>query len=98
MADANDEEKCPDCWHHVSPVLRDRADGNVAHGRLSSGTEITAKLANIAQHSSQVRLTVLLAMLMILYALILAVTLYALTLVHSPRVVVGVGDCDAPCR
>ncbi len=47
--------------------------------KASSGEGIAPKLASIAQHAPQVRLTVVFALLTILYALVLAVTLYALT-------------------
>ncbi len=48
-------------------------------GRLSSRGGIGETLANFARHTLQLRLTVVFAMLTIIYALILAVTLYALT-------------------
>ncbi|MEK6574880.1 MAG: DUF4386 domain-containing protein [Chloroflexota bacterium] len=53
-------------------------------GRATSGEGIAAKLAGIAQHATDVRLTVLLAMLMCFSALVLAVTLYAITREQDP--------------
>lgn len=51
----------------------------------SSGHGTAARLASIAQNVAQVRLTILLALLTVLYALILAVTLYALTREVDPE-------------
>ncbi len=51
----------------------------VLFGRATSGEGIAAKLAGIAQHASDVRITVVLALLQGLSALVLAVTLYAIT-------------------
>jgi len=49
------------------------------YGRATSGEGVAAKLAGIAQHATSVRFTVLLDLLGCLSALVLAVTLYALT-------------------
>jgi hypothetical protein len=52
----------------------------VLFGIATGGAEgAAAKLASIAQHATPMRLTVLLTLLTSLYALVLAVTLYALT-------------------
>ncbi|SRR6266852_1621176 len=52
----------------------------VLFGKATSGAEGTAaKLASIAQHQTLVRLTVLLTLLTFVCAVVLAVTLYALT-------------------
>lgn len=48
-------------------------------GRASSGEGTAAKLANIAQHASQMRLAFVLALIGCFCALVLAVTLYAIT-------------------
>jgi hypothetical protein len=47
--------------------------------RATSGEGVAAQLAGIAQHATDVRLTILLNLLMNLSALVLAVTLYAIT-------------------
>ena len=47
--------------------------------RATKGEGVAAQLATIAQHATDVRLTILLTLLMNLSALVLAVTLYALT-------------------
>jgi hypothetical protein len=51
----------------------------VLSSRITSGPNTAAKLANIAQHLPQMRLVTVFVMLMIFCALVLAVTLYALT-------------------
>jgi hypothetical protein len=51
----------------------------VMFGRAASGSGITAKLASIAQHVTDVRVVFLLALLQALSAMVLAVTLYAIT-------------------
>ena len=52
----------------------------VLSGQTTSGAEGTAaKLASIAQHASLVRVDIVLTLLCAAYALVLAVTLYALT-------------------
>lgn len=48
-------------------------------GRAAGGEGIAAKLAGIAQHASDVRITVVLDLLQSFSALVLAVTLYAIT-------------------
>ena len=53
--------------------------GTILFGRITEGEGIAARLANIAQHSPQMGLSFLLAMLTIFEALILAVALYVLT-------------------
>ncbi|MFI5166754.1 MAG: DUF4386 domain-containing protein [Thermoanaerobaculales bacterium] len=52
--------------------------------RATSGDGIAAQLAAVAQHVTGVRLTVLLGLLENLCALVLAVTLYAITRVQDP--------------
>jgi hypothetical protein len=47
--------------------------------RATSGEGVAAQLATIARHATDVRLTVLLGLLRNLCALVLAVTLYAIT-------------------
>ena len=51
----------------------------VLFGRATSGEGVAAQLATIAQHATDVRLTILLGLLMNLSAFVLAVTLYAIT-------------------
>lgn len=51
----------------------------VMAGRMSSGTGIAAKLTGMAQHVTDVRITVLLGVVMAFAALALGVTLYAIT-------------------
>jgi Domain of unknown function (DUF4386) len=51
----------------------------VLTGRATAGEGTTAQLANIAQHATDVRLTILLTLVMNLSAIVLGVTLYALT-------------------
>ena len=51
----------------------------VLFGRATSGEGIAAQLAGIAQHATAVRATVLLDLLQCFSALVLAVTLYAIT-------------------
>jgi len=51
----------------------------VLFGRATSGEGIAEKLAAIAQHATDVRLTVLLGLFQAFSALVLAVTLYAIT-------------------
>ena len=53
-------------------------------GRATSGEGIAAKLAGIAQHASDVRITVVLDLLCCFSALVLAVTLYAITREQDP--------------
>ena len=56
----------------------------VLFGRATSGAGIAAKLASIAQHSSDARISVLLDLLCCFCALVLAVTLYAITREQDP--------------
>lgn len=51
----------------------------VLFARATRGEGVAAQLATIAQHATDVRLTILLNLLMNLSALVLAVTLYAIT-------------------
>ncbi len=52
--------------------------------RISSGEGTAAKLANIAQHASQMRLAFVLALVGCVCALVLAVTLYSITRDQDP--------------
>jgi Domain of unknown function (DUF4386) len=56
----------------------------VLFGRAASGEGIAAKLAGIAQHASDVRIIVVLDLLQCFSALVLAVTLYAITREQDP--------------
>ena len=56
----------------------------VLSGRATSGEGTAAKLASIAQHASDVRITVVLDLLQCFSALVLAVTLYAITRLQDP--------------
>lgn len=51
----------------------------VLFARATNGEGVAAQLASIAQHATDVRLTILLTLIMNLSALVLAVTLYAIT-------------------
>lgn len=51
----------------------------VLSSRATGGEEIAAKLANIAQHTMEMRIVVLLSLLTCFSALVLGVTLYAIT-------------------
>jgi hypothetical protein len=51
----------------------------VLFGRATSGEGIAAKLAGIAQHATDVRVVIVLVLLQCFSALVLAVTLYAIT-------------------
>lgn len=53
-------------------------------GRASRGEGIAARLASIAQHATDVRLVILLGLLLCFSALVLGVTLYALTREQDP--------------
>ncbi len=53
-------------------------------GKATSGEGVAAKLASIAQHTSDIRITVVLGLLQCFSALVLAVTLYAITRVQDP--------------
>lgn len=56
----------------------------VLFSRAASGEGIAAKLAGIALHASDVRITVVLGLLQCFSALVLAVTLYAITREEDP--------------
>src|SRR2546426_9451474 len=56
----------------------------VLFGQATGGEGVAAKLAGIAQHATYVRLTVLLTLLQGFSALVLAVTLYAITREQDP--------------
>jgi len=75
--------------------------GLVVSGRATSGEGTAAKLASIAQHASDMRVAALLALFTALAALLLGVTLYAITRDEDPdlamlalicRVVEGVNN------
>ena len=53
--------------------------GMVLFSQATGGQEVTAKLASIAQHVLQLRLTIVLGFLQAVCAFVLAVTLYAIT-------------------
>jgi hypothetical protein len=56
----------------------------VLFGQATSGEGVATKLAGIAEHASDVRITVVLALLQCFAALVLAVTLYAITREQDP--------------
>ena len=75
----------------------------VLFARATNGEGVAAQLVTIAQHSTDVRLTILLGLLMNLSALVLAVTLYAITreqdrdlamLALTSRVAEGIAGMD----
>jgi hypothetical protein len=60
--------------------------GMVSFGRATAGAGVSAKLANVAQHSNNVRLEVVLTLLCAMCAFVLAVTLHALTREQDPHI------------
>jgi len=58
--------------------------GMVLFGRATSGEGIAAKLASIAQHVTDVRVSIVLSLLTCFTALVLAVTLYGITRDQDP--------------
>jgi hypothetical protein len=58
--------------------------GMVLFGQATSGEGIAVKLAGIAQHATVVRVTILLDLVQCFAAVVLAVTLYAITRVQDP--------------
>jgi len=58
--------------------------GMLLFSRAASGEGIAAKLAGIAEHASDVRITVVLDLLQCFSAVVLAVTLYAITREQDP--------------
>ncbi len=56
----------------------------ILSGRATAGDGMAAKLASIAQHATYVRITVILTLLAALSALVLAVTLFAITRDEDP--------------
>jgi len=58
----------------------------VLSGRAKSGEGIAAKLASIAQHATDMRISVLFGLLTCFFALVLAVTLWAITRDQDPDV------------
>jgi hypothetical protein len=56
----------------------------VVFGKAAGGTEIAARLANIAQHLTEVRVVFVLALLQSFCAIVLGVTLYAITRDEDP--------------
>ena len=65
----------------------------VLSGQATGADGTAAKLAGIAQHTPQVRLTVVLGLLSIMYALILGVTLYSLTREQDPELALLALSC-----
>src|SRR3954454_24225442 len=51
----------------------------VINGRAKAGADVAAKLASIAQHTSDIRLTVLFGLIEVFCALVLGVTLWGIT-------------------
>ena len=67
--------------------------GMVLLNRAASGEGTAAKLANIARHASDVRLAIVLTLLGCLCALVLAVTLYAITRDEDPDLALLILTC-----
>lgn len=65
----------------------------VLSSRITAGPNTAARLANIAQHLPQMRLVTLFVMLTIFCALVLAVTLYALTRDTDPHLALLAMTC-----
>ncbi|MGQ0642972.1 MAG: DUF4386 domain-containing protein [Gemmatimonadaceae bacterium] len=59
--------------------------GMAVSGRATSGEGMAAKLANIAEHATDMRIYAVLVMLMSFCALVLGVTLYAITRDQDPE-------------
>ncbi len=59
--------------------------GMIMYSRATGGVEIAAKLTNITQHLLQMRMTIVLGLLQAACALVLAVTLYAITRDEDPE-------------
>jgi len=53
--------------------------GMILHRHAVGGTDVTTRLAGIAQHLLQFRATILLGLVQAACALVLAITLYAIT-------------------
>jgi uncharacterized protein DUF4386 len=67
--------------------------GGILSGRASSGDGVAAQLASIAAHASQMRVAILLTLMGCICALVLAVTLWALTRDEDPDLAVMVLTC-----
>ena len=67
--------------------------GMVLLDRATSGEGIAAKLASITQHTTDVRVAVVLILLGCFAALVLAVTLYAITLEQDPDIAMLAMTC-----
>src|SRR5437588_8976191 len=67
----------------------------VVFGRAASGEGIAAKLAAIAQHSTEIGVVVVLGLLQCFAALVLAVTLYAITREQDPDLAMLALTCRA---
>lgn len=67
----------------------------VLFNRATSGEGIAAKLAGIAQHATDVRVVVVLGLLQCFSALVLAVTLYAITREQDPDLAMLALTCRA---
>lgn len=65
----------------------------ILFGRATSGDGIAAKLAGVAQHASNARIDILLSLLACFAALVLAVTLYAITRDEDPDLAMLVLCC-----
>jgi hypothetical protein len=59
--------------------------GMILYSRATGGVEVAARLTSIAQHLLQMRMTILLGLLQAACALVLAVTLYAITRDEDPE-------------
>ena len=59
--------------------------GMIMYSRATGGVEVAAKLASITQHLLQMRMTIVLGLLQAACALVLAVTLYAITRGEDPE-------------
>lgn len=65
----------------------------VLFGRATTGDGITAKLASLAQHATDMHLVAVLTLLEVFSALVLAVTLYAITRDQDPDVAMLAMTC-----
>ena len=69
--------------------------GMILFGRASTGEGVAARLASLAQHATQARVAFLLELTGCVCALVLAVTLWAITRDEDPDLAMGILVCRA---
>ncbi len=65
----------------------------VLFGRATSGTDVAAKLASVAQHASAMRIAIVLTLATCFAAIVLGVTLYAITRDEDPDLAMAALAC-----